>query len=190
MVRKEVSVYPVPFSTALSYGWKYIMWLLYLKLQLSRSSAAALNIWIRQIWSKTTLKKIDLVLINIREEAWTTDLHYITAAGKKFEDKHKPGEKIFIFRTNLVMDQPILQLTGCLPPLSLTIAGLPSGRIFYGGQMCDHSSEHITELCRKNICLTENSSSYRTEVEKCWLFPVLFSLSAVSCRFHRDHYRK
>lgn len=43
--------------------------------------------------------------MNIREEAWTTDLHHVIAAGKKFEDKHKPGEKIFIFRTNLVVDQ-------------------------------------------------------------------------------------
>lgn len=56
--------------------------------------------------------------------------------------------------------------------------------------MCDHSSEHIIELCRKDICLTENSPNNRTKVEKCWLFPVLFSLNEVSGRFHRGNFGK
>lgn len=51
----------------------------------------------------------------------------------------------------------------------------------------DHSSELVTGLCGKDICLTENSSNTRTKIEKYWLFPVLFILSAVSGRVHYEN---
>lgn len=62
---------------------------------------------------------------------------------------------------------------------------------FRKGILCrsdgDHASEFITELCGKDICLTENSSNTRTKIDKCWHFPVLFILSAVSGRVHCEN---
>lgn len=94
-----------------------------------------------------------------------------------------------------------MKLAGLLPPVSVRIVGLPSGRkaihILHRSDG-DHSSELVTELRGKDISLTENSSNTRTKIEKFWLFPVLFILSAVSCRVYCEniiftlysHYRK
>lgn len=66
-----------------------------------------------------------------------------------------------------------------------------SGFAFRNDILCrsddDHSSGLVTELCGKDICLTENSSNARTKIEKCWLFPVLFILSVVSGRVHCEN---
>lgn len=51
----------------------------------------------------------------------------------------------------------------------------------------DHSSEIVSELCGKDIGLTENSSNTRAKIEKCWHFPGLFILSAVSGRVYCEN---
>lgn len=134
------------------------------------------------------LKIFHPVPINTTEVAWTTYLCRITAAGVRFEEKHKADRRFLPWESAWVCGGPAHLEVNRMPTTTFS----ESNRFAFRRDILwrsdgDPSSELVTELCGKDMCFTENSSNSRTKIKKCWLFPVLFILSAVSGRIHCEN---